>query len=100
MSQNPQEQKQLPLQEITNLSLAERHKILEPFIADPAADFLNDPEVTEFSVLDGEDWETKNENIIYVEEIQSIRNHDSFLNGYTLEDEGLYDDYVNQKQST
>jgi hypothetical protein len=100
MSENAQEQKQLSLKEIASLSLAERHKILEPFIADTAADFLNDPELTEFSVLDGEDWENENENIIHVEEIESIRNHDSFLNGYTLEDEGLYDDYANQRQST
>ncbi|MCL6751758.1 hypothetical protein KBT16_12580 [Nostoc sp. CCCryo 231-06] len=99
MSENPQEQKQLSLQKIASLSLAERHKILEHFIADTAADFLNDPELTEFSVLDGEDWENENENIIYVEEIQSIRSHDSFFNGYTLEDEGLYEDYINQKQS-
>ena len=99
MSENAQEQKQLSLQEITSLSLAERHKILEPFIADTAADFLNDPELTEFSVLDDEDWETENENIIYVEEIQIPRKHDSFFNGYTLEDEGLYENYVNQNQS-
>jgi hypothetical protein len=28
-----------------------------------------------------------------VEESQSTRNHDAFLNGYAPEDEGLYDDY-------
>ncbi|MBN3910533.1 MAG: hypothetical protein HWQ35_29535 [Nostoc sp. NMS1] len=97
MPENSQEQKQLSIQEIASQSLVERHKILEPFIAAIAEDFLNDPELTEFSVLDGEDWETENENIIHVEEIESIRNHDGFLNGYTLEDEGLYDDYTNQK---
>ncbi|MEH2439793.1 hypothetical protein [Nostoc sp.] len=97
MSENAQEQKQLSLQKIASLSLAERHKILEPFIADTAADFLNDPELTEFSVLDCEDWENENKNIIHVEELKNIRNHDAFLNGYTLEDEGLYEDYVNQK---
>ncbi|QHG18618.1 hypothetical protein [Nostoc sp. ATCC 53789] len=99
MSENAQEQKQLSLQEIASLSLAERHKILEPLIAAIAKDFLNDPELTEFSVLDGEDWETENENIIHAEEIESICNHDGFLNGYILKDEGLYDDYANQKKN-
>ncbi|MEA5625395.1 hypothetical protein [Nostoc sp. UHCC 0251] len=92
MSENAQEQKQLSLKEIASRSLEERHKILEPFIAAIAEDFLNDPELTEFSVLDGEDWEIENDNIIYMEEYQSIRNHDAFLNGYAPEDEGLYDD--------
>lgn len=92
MSENLPEQKQLSLKEIASLSLAERHKILEPFIAAIAKDFLNDPELTEFSVLDGEDWETDNDNIIDVEELESIRSHDGFLNGYAPEDEGLYDD--------
>lgn len=54
LSQPP---KRLSLQEIARLPIAERHKILEPFIAATAEDFLNDPELTEFSVLDGEDWE-------------------------------------------
>lgn len=98
MPENTQEQKQLSLRETARLPLEERYKILEPFIAAIAEDFLNDPELTEFSVLDGEDWETENENIIHAEEIESIRNHDSFLNGYTLEDEGLYDDYANQNE--
>lgn len=86
MSENAQEQKQLSLRETARLPLAERHKILEPFIATIAEDFLNDPELTEFSVLDGEYWETENENIIYVEKIESIRNHNGFLNGYILKD--------------
>ena len=92
MSENAQEQKQLSLKEIASLSLVERHKILEPFIAATAEDFLSDPELTEFSVLDGEDWETENDNIIHVEETESTRSHDAFLNGYAPEDEGLYDD--------
>jgi Protein of unknown function (DUF2281) len=50
-----QPQKRLSLQEIARLPIAERHKILKPFIAATAEDFLNDPELTEFSVLDGED---------------------------------------------
>lgn len=44
------------LQEMARLPVAERHKILEPFIAATAEDFLNDPELTEFAILDGEDW--------------------------------------------
>jgi Protein of unknown function (DUF2281) len=56
------EQKKLPsLQEIATLPLAERHQLLAPFIAATAEDFLNEPELTEFSVLDGEDWETEND---------------------------------------
>ncbi|MEH2178271.1 hypothetical protein [Nostoc sp.] len=46
MSENAQKQKQLSLKEIASLSLAERHKILEPLIAATAKDFLNDPELT------------------------------------------------------
>ncbi|MBC6430077.1 DUF2281 domain-containing protein [Nostoc sp. HG1] len=61
ISSNPQEQKRLSLQEIVRLPVAERHKILAPFIAATAEDFLNDPELTEFAILDGEDWETEND---------------------------------------
>ncbi|MBG1271542.1 hypothetical protein F8S12_36840 [Nostoc sp. WHI] len=92
MSSNLQQQKRLSLREIARLPIAERHKILEPFIAATAEDFFNDPELTEFSVLDGEDWETENDNIIHGEKLESICSHDAFLNGYILEDEGLYDD--------
>ena len=28
-----------------------------------------------------------------VDSISGIRSHDAFLNGYSLEDDGLYDDY-------
>jgi hypothetical protein len=61
ISSNLQQQKRLSIREIARLSIAERHKILEPFIAAIAEDFLNDPELTEFAVLDGEDWETEND---------------------------------------
>ncbi|MEG4985438.1 DUF2281 domain-containing protein [Microcoleus sp. BR0-C5] len=47
----------LSLREIASLPLAERHKILAPFIPATAEDFLTYPELSEFSVLDGEDWE-------------------------------------------
>ena len=52
----------LSIEEIARLPIAERHKILEPFIAATAEDFFNDPELTEFSVLDGEDWERENDD--------------------------------------
>ena len=42
----------LSLQEIAKLPLTERHQILAPFIAATAEDFLTDPELTEFSVLE------------------------------------------------
>ncbi|NJM60403.1 MAG: DUF2281 domain-containing protein [Oscillatoriales cyanobacterium RU_3_3] len=51
----------LSFTEIVKLPIAERHKILAPYIAVTARDFLTDPELTEFSVLDGEDWETEDE---------------------------------------
>ncbi|MGD1716941.1 hypothetical protein [Dapis sp. BLCC M172] len=51
----------LSMREIARLPVAERHKILAPYIAATAEDFLNDPELTEFSVLDGEDWELEDE---------------------------------------
>ncbi|MBG1262325.1 DUF2281 domain-containing protein [Nostoc commune] len=61
ISSNPQEQKRLSLQEIVRLPVAERHKVLAPFIAATAEDFLNDPELTEFAILDGKDWEIEND---------------------------------------
>ena len=39
------------LREIAALPVAERHKLLVPFIAATAEDFLTDPELTEFSGL-------------------------------------------------
>jgi hypothetical protein len=56
-----QPEKRLSLKEIAKLPIAERHKILEPYMAATAEDFLTDPELTEFSVLDGEDWELEND---------------------------------------
>ena len=49
----------LSLRQIASLPIAERHKILAPYMAATAEDFLTYPELTEFSVLDGEDWETE-----------------------------------------
>lgn len=61
ISSKTQPKKHLSLQKIARLPVAERHQILAPFIAATAEDFLNDPELTEFSILDGEDWETEND---------------------------------------
>ena len=74
----------LSLREIASLPIAERHKILAPYMAATAEDFLTDPELTEFSVLDGED---------YLIDSAITRSHEAFLKGYAPEDEGLYDDY-------
>jgi hypothetical protein len=74
----------LSLTEIARLPIAERHKILAPYMAATAEDFLTDPELTEFSVLDGED---------YLIDSAITRSHNAFLNSYAPEDEGLYDDY-------
>lgn len=49
----------LSLQQLANLPVNERHQHLKATIAATANDFLTDPELTEFSVLDGEDWESK-----------------------------------------
>ncbi len=74
----------LSLREIASLPIAERHKILAPYITATAEDFLTDPELTEFSVLDGED---------YLIDSAITRSHEAFLKGYAPEDEGLYDNY-------
>ncbi|MEG4998791.1 DUF2281 domain-containing protein [Microcoleus sp. B4-D4] len=74
----------LSLREIARLPIAERHKILAPYIAATAEDFLTYPELTEFSALDGEE---------YLIDSAITRSHDAFLKGYAPEDEGLYDDY-------
>lgn len=47
----------MSLQQIAKLSVAERFKLLAAYIPDTAQDFLSDPELTEFSSLDAEDWE-------------------------------------------
>ena len=51
----------LSLREIASLPIAERHKILAPYMAATAEDFLTYPELTEFSAIDREDWETEYE---------------------------------------
>jgi hypothetical protein len=52
----------LSLQELVKLPLAERHRLLSPFVAEMAEDFANDPELMEFVVLDGEDWDGLDES--------------------------------------
>lgn len=49
------------LQTIAALSLEERHRLIAPFVSVTATDFLSDPELTEFSVLDGEDWDLEHD---------------------------------------
>jgi hypothetical protein len=49
------------LREIAAMPLTERHQYISPFIARTANDFLNEPELTEFSVLDTEDWESEDD---------------------------------------
>jgi hypothetical protein len=49
------------LQQIAAMPLQQRHQILAPSIAATAQDFLNDPELTEFSALDAEDWEPEHD---------------------------------------
>lgn len=44
------------LYDISKLSLIERKKVIEPYVSAMAEDFATDPVMTEFSVLDGEDW--------------------------------------------
>jgi hypothetical protein len=52
----------LSLRELVKLPLTERHRLLSPFVAEMAEDFVNDPELTEFAVLDGEDWDGLDES--------------------------------------
>lgn len=49
------------LRQIASMSLAERHQHLTQFIPQTAEDFLTNPELTEFSVLDTEDWELEHD---------------------------------------
>jgi hypothetical protein len=47
----------LSLQQLAKLPISERNQILSAYIPATAQDFLDDPELTEFSVLDAEGWE-------------------------------------------
>ncbi len=49
------------LREIAAMPLTERHQHLAQFIPQTAEDFLTNPELTEFSVLDTEDWELEHD---------------------------------------
>lgn len=51
----------LSLQQIAALPLEERHTLLAESIALTSEDFLTNPELIEFSVLDVEDWDTNND---------------------------------------
>lgn len=54
-------QRQPSLRQIAALPVAERHKLLADSITSTAEEFYQDPDLTEFSVLDGEDWDTEND---------------------------------------
>ncbi|MGH2515335.1 MAG: hypothetical protein ACRDHP_06740 [Ktedonobacterales bacterium] len=47
--------------DLMTLPLEERHRILAQTVADAAEAFRTDPELMEFSALDGEDWENAGE---------------------------------------
>ncbi|WP_088891251.1 DUF2281 domain-containing protein [Leptolyngbya ohadii] len=49
------------LRQIAAMSLQERHQFLAQSVAEMTNDFLTDPELTEFAVLDAEDWETEHD---------------------------------------
>lgn len=51
----------LSLQQLAQLPIAERHQYLKASISATANDFLTDPELTEFSILDSEDWEIEDD---------------------------------------
>ena len=53
--------RELSLQQLANLPLSERHQYLAQFIPAMTDDFLHDPELTEFNVLDTEDWDLDND---------------------------------------
>lgn len=64
--------------------ILEAHKILELPRESATQQDLTAAQLTEFFVLDGED---------YLIDPATTRSHDAFLKGYAPEDEGLYDDY-------
>jgi hypothetical protein len=45
------------LRELAKLSVAERNQILAAYVPMMAEDFATMPELTEFSLLDDEDWD-------------------------------------------
>jgi hypothetical protein len=45
------------LRELAKLSVAERNQILAAYVPMMAEDFATMPELTEFSLLDDEEWE-------------------------------------------
>lgn len=57
LSDNTRKSLKLSLQQIANLPLSERHQYLAQFVPAMTDDFLHDPELTEFNVLDTEDWD-------------------------------------------
>lgn len=56
-----QDFKPLNLQQIAEMSLAERHRYLKQFMYATAQDFQDDPELTEFEILDTIEWDLNND---------------------------------------
>lgn len=53
--------KPLNLQQIAEMSLVERHRYLKQFMYATAQDFQDDPELTEFEILDTVEWDLNND---------------------------------------
>ncbi len=51
----------LSLREIAAMPIDQRHQVLIQYIPETAQDFLTDPELTEFAVLDFDGWEHEND---------------------------------------
>lgn len=58
---SPEPEIKLSLKQLAAMTVKERHKLLAQSISSTAEDFLNETELTEFSVLDTEDWDTGND---------------------------------------
>lgn len=56
-TQQPPSPLTLSLQQIAKLPVRNRNQLLAPYVAAMAEDFQANPELTEFSGLDTEDWE-------------------------------------------
>lgn len=52
---------QLSLRQVATMPKEERHKLIADSIPSTAEDFLNNPDLMEFAVLDGEDWDLGND---------------------------------------
>lgn len=53
--------KPLNLQQVAEMSLAERHRYLKQFVYATAQDFQDNPELSEFEILDTVEWDLYND---------------------------------------